>query len=93
MGFRVPASATNFLLALLKGKVLEKLADAAGARDLPSMEKAGAAGSYLFHELLKKRVLIRGFQPEQSAAGGLRISVGTAEETPMIIRAIKEIVQ
>ncbi|WP_317303141.1 histidinol-phosphate transaminase [Acidaminococcus timonensis] len=93
MGFRVLPSATNFLLALPAGKVLEKLADAAGARDLPSMEKARAAGSYLFHELLKKRVLIRDFSQNNRLPGGLRISVGTAEENPMIIRAIKEIVQ
>lgn len=93
MGFRVLPSATNFLLALPAGKVLDKLADGAGARDLPSAEKAKAAGSYLFHELLKKRVLIRDFSQNNRLPGGLRISVGTAEENPKIIGAIKEIVQ
>ena len=93
MGFRVLPSATNFLLALPAGKVLDKLADGAGARDLPSAEKAKAAGSYLFHELLKKRVLIRDFSQNSRLPGGLRISVGTAEENPRIIGAIKEIVQ
>lgn len=93
MGFRVLPSATNFLLALPAGKVLDKLADGAGARDLPSAEKAKAAGSYLFHELLKKRVLIRDFSQNNRLPGGLRISVGTAEENPRIIGAIKEIVQ
>lgn len=93
MGFRVLPSATNFLLALPAGKVLDKLADGAGARDLPSAEKAKAAGSYLFHELLKKRVLVRDFSQHPRLPGGLRISVGTAEENPRIIGAIKEIVQ
>lgn len=93
MGFRVLPSATNFLLALPAGKVLDKLADGAGARDLPSAEKAKAAGSYLFHELLKKRVLIRDFSQNNRLPGGLRISIGTAEENPKIIGAIKEIVQ
>lgn len=93
MGFRVLPSATNFLLALPAGKVLDKLADASGARDLPSAEKAKAAGSYLFHELLKKRVLVRDFSQHPRLPGGLRISVGTAEENPRIIGAIKEIVQ
>lgn len=93
MGFRVLPSATNFLLALPAGKVLDKLADGAGARDLPSAEKAKAAGSYLFHELLKKRVLIRDFSQNNRLPGGLRISIGTAEENPRIIGAIKEIVQ
>ncbi|MDD6570170.1 histidinol-phosphate transaminase [Acidaminococcus timonensis] len=93
LGFRVLPSATNFLLALPAGKVLDKLADGAGARDLPSAEKAKAAGSYLFHELLKKRVLIRDFSQNNRLPGGLRISIGTAEENPRIIGAIKEIVQ
>lgn len=93
LGFRVLPSATNFLLALPAGKVLDKLADGAGARDLPSAEKAKAAGSYLFHELLKKRVLIRDFSQNNRLPGGLRISIGTAEENPKIIGAIKEIVQ
>lgn len=93
MGFRVLPSATNFLLALPAGKVLDKLADGAGARDLPSAEKAKAAGSYLFHELLKKRVLIRDFSQNNRLPGGLRISVGTAEENPKIIGAIKKVVQ
>lgn len=93
MGFRVLPSATNFLLVLPAGKVLDKLADGAGARDLPSAEKAKAAGSYLFHELLKKRVLIRDFSQNNRLPGGLRISVGTAGENPKIIGAIKGIVQ
>lgn len=93
MGFRVLPSATNFLLVLPAGKVLDKLADGAGARDLPSAEKAKAAGSYLFHELLKKRVLIRDFSQNNRLPGGLRISVGTAEENPKIIGAIKKVVQ
>ncbi|WP_432642572.1 pyridoxal phosphate-dependent aminotransferase [Acidaminococcus sp.] len=93
MGFRVLPSATNFLLAMPAGKVLDKLADKAGARDLPSAEKARAAGSCLFHELLKKRVLVRDFSQNSRLPGGLRISIGTAEENPKIIGAIKEIVQ
>ena len=44
LGFRVLPSATNFLLALPAGKALDRLAEKAGAGDLPSSEKAMAAG-------------------------------------------------
>ena len=92
LGFRVLPSATNFLLALPAGKVLDKLADKAGAADLPGGEKAMAAGGFLFKELLARKVLVGNYSPTPRLPGGLRISVGTAAENPLIIEAIRDII-
>ena len=92
LGFRVLPSATNFLLALPAGKVLDKLADKAGAADLPGGEKAMAAGGFLFKELLARKVLVRNYSQNPRLPGGLRISVGTAAENPLIIEAIRDII-
>lgn len=93
LGFRVLPSATNFLLALPAGKALESLAEKAGAGDLPSSEKAMAAGGYLFQELLDRKILVRNYSRNPRLPGGLRITVGKAEENPQIIGAIRDIIQ
>lgn len=93
LGFRVLPSATNFLLALPAGKALERLAEKAGAGDLPSSEKAMAAGGYLFQELLDRKILVRNYSRNPRLPGGLRITVGKAEENPQIIGAIRDIIQ
>lgn len=93
LGFRVLPSATNFLLALPAGKALERLAVKAKADSLPSAEKAMAAGGYLFRELLARKILVRNYSGNPRLPGGLRISVGTAEENPLIIGAVKDIIQ
>ena len=92
LGFRVLPSATNFLLALPAGKALDRLAEKAGAADLPSGEKAMAAGGYLFKELLARKVLVRNYSQNPRLPGGLRITVGTAAENPLIIGAIRDII-
>ena len=92
LDFRVLPSATNFLLALPAGKVLDKLADKASAADLPGGEKAMAAGGFLFKELLARKVLVRNYSQNPRLPGGLRISVGTAAENPLIIEAIRDII-
>ena len=93
LGFRVLPSATNFLLALPAGKALERLAVKAKADSLPSAEKAMAAGGYLFRELLARKILVRNYSGNPRLPGGLRITVGTAEENPLIIGAVKDIIQ
>lgn len=93
LGFRVLPSATNFLLALPAGKALDRLAEKAGAGDLPSSEKAMAAGGYLFQELLDLKILVRNYSRNPRLPGGLRITVGKAEENPQIIGAIRDIIQ
>ena len=93
LGFRVLPSATNFLLALPAGKALERLAEKAGAGNLPSSEKAMAAGGYLFQELLDRKILVRNYSRNPRLPGGLRITVGKAEENPQIIGAIRDIIQ
>lgn len=93
MGFRLLPSATNFLLALPAGKVLDNLGAQAGAKDAASAEKAKAAGSFLFHALLKKKILIRDFSQNPRLPGGLRITVGTDEENVQIIAGIRSVLQ
>ncbi len=91
LGFKVLPSATNFILVLPQGKVLDNLAAQAGKSGAEPAAKAKAAGSYLFKQLLKRKILIRDFSQKDQLPGGLRISIGTAQENPEIIAGVKAI--
>ena len=52
-----------------------------------------AAGGYLFQELLDRKILVRNYSRNPRLHGGLRITVGKAEENPQIIGAIRDIIQ
>ncbi len=92
LGFQVYPSGSNFIMIRPQGKVLDVLAEKAGTDADDEAGRARAGGKYLFDALLDRKILIRNYSQHPLLPGGLRISVGTAEENAAIVEAVAEII-
>ena len=92
LGFELFDSSTNFIMFLPSSNLAYKLSQGAirGGYKLEGSNE-NMAGSYIFKELLAKKIMVRDFSNHPLLPGAIRLTIGTEEENRKILDAIKEI--